>query len=73
MSPGYFRTGKDVIAAASPREGFPKELLPSEVHGEMSPADRKYLRRETDIPSTDLRQNPIQGRIAGRFVRIIKI
>ena len=52
----------------SPREGgFPTELLPSGVH-DKSAASRKLLRRETDIPSLDLKQNPSQGRIAGRIV-----
>ena len=58
-------------ARLSPREGLPKELLPSEIREEAPQAVRKYLRRETDIPAQEFRQNPSQGRIAGRFVRII--
>lgn len=56
--------------ADSPREKLLNELLPSEVREPMSPAVRKYLRRETDIPAVDVRQNPTQGRIAGRIVRM---
>lgn len=64
-----------MIAATSPeavtaRSFIESELLPSGIH-EPTPAVRKYLRRETDIPSSDFRQNPSQGRIAaGRLVRI---
>lgn len=51
-------------SSIAPRE----ELLPSGIH-DAAYSVRKYLRRETDIPSTDARQNPSQGRIAGRIVR----
>ena len=57
----------------SPREGLSKELLPSGICEEAPQAIRKYLRRETDIPAQEFRQNPSQGRIAGRFVRTITI
>lgn len=74
---GYFRTGKEVtaitspgITVASPREGLPTELLPSGIYERKPQTFRKYLRRETDIGSLDFRQNPTQGRIAGRIVRI---
>jgi len=60
------------ITAGSPRVQFPTELLPSEIHEEKPQAVRKYLRRETDIPALDFRQNPTQGRIAGRIVRNAK-
>lgn len=54
-------------ASVTPRVGF-SELLPSGVH-DTTHSVRKYLRRETDIPVEDYRQNPSQGRIAGRIVR----
>ena len=58
------------LPRGTPREGFPKELLPSGIYEE-KPQSRKYLRRETDIPAEEFRQNPSQGKFAGRFVRII--
>ena len=74
---GYFRRGEEVLAISSPASSIvPKEsivrfpeLLPSGIHDEPSHGARKYLRRETDIPADDVRQNPSQGRIAGRIVR----
>ena len=73
---GYFKSREEVMAASSPATArtskvkFSEELLPSEIQEINSPAVRKYLRRDTDIPVEDHKPNVSQGRIAGRIVRI---